>query len=248
MSACSSSSSSFAAPPAPPLAVPPPAPVPATAPALCMGTLNVGLGFMRKLPRILTRCAELTLDAVALQEIGDPALLSTRLPSYQLVCAAGPSAHEAGVGLLLSLTLAPRIRRYFRSVSGRLVGAVLELSPGRTVLLVSAYMPSGLDHSAPDSASHRLAHTLYTELMGWSAGIAQVVVMGDLNETLTRWDRLPMPPAPSGLAAAAGLASPLAALQQDGFTDVYRHLHPSPELSPGFTHVIEGLRPSRSRL
>jgi len=213
-----------------------------------MGTLNVGLGFMRKLPRILTRCAELTLDAVALQEIGDPALLSTRLPSYQLVCAAGPSAHEAGVGLLLSLTLAPRIRRYFRSVSGRLVGAVLELSPGRTVLLVSAYMPSGLDHSAPDSASHRLAHTLYTELMGWSAGIAQVVVMGDLNETLTRWDRLPMPPAPSGLAAAAGLASPLAALQQDGFTDVYRHLHPSPELSPGFTHVIEGLRPSRSRL
>src|SRR5680860_691910 len=147
MSACSSSSSSFAAPPAPPLAVPPPAPVPATAPALCMGTLNVGLGFMRKLPRILTRCAELTLDAVALQEIGDPALLSTRLPSYQLVCAAGPSAHEAGVGLLLSLTLAPRIRRYFRSVSGRLVGAVLELSPGRTVLLVSAYMPSGLDHS-----------------------------------------------------------------------------------------------------
>src|SRR5680860_1442501 len=109
-------------------------------------------------------------------------------------------------------------------------------------------MPSGLDHSAPDSASHRLAHTLYTELMGWSAGIAQVVVMGDLNEILTRWDRLPMPPAPSGLAAAAGLASPLAALQQDGFTDVYRHLHPPPELSPGFTHVIEGLRPSRSRL
>jgi len=214
-----------------------------------MGTLNVGLGFLRKLPRILIRCAELTLDAVALQEIGDPALLSTRLPSYQLVCAAGPSAHEAGVGMLLSLALAPRIRRYFRSDSGRLVGAVLELSPGRTVLLVSAYMPSGLDHSAPDSPSHRLAHSLYAELMGWSVGVAQVVVMGDLNETLTRWDRQPSPPAPSALAAAAcALASPLAALQQDGYTDVYRHLHPSPELSPGFTHVIEGLRPSRSRL
>jgi exonuclease III len=213
-----------------------------------LGTLNVGLGFLRKLPRILTRCAELTLDVVALQEIGDPALLSTRFPSYLLAFAAGPSVHE-GVGLLLSLSLAPRIRRYFRSDTGRLVGAVLELSPGHSLLLVSAYMPSGLDHAAPDSPSHRLAHTLYAEMIRWSAGVTQIVVMGDLNETRSPWERFPRPPDPSvRAAAAAALASPLSALQQDGFTDVYRHMHPSAEHSPGFTHVIDGVRPSRSRL
>ena len=47
-----------------------------------LGTFNVGLGFERKLPRILTRCSQLMLDAVALQEIGDPALLSTHFPPY----------------------------------------------------------------------------------------------------------------------------------------------------------------------
>ena len=39
-----------------------------------VGTFNVGLGFLRKLPRILTRCSELELDVVALQETSDPAL------------------------------------------------------------------------------------------------------------------------------------------------------------------------------
>ena len=166
--------------------------------ALRLGTFNVGLGFLRKLPHILTRCAELALDVVALQEVGDPALLSTRLSPYLLAYAAGPSHHEAGVGLLLSQELAPRIRCYKRSSSGRLIGAVLELSPGQRTLLVSAYMPSGLDHRSADSPQHELAHKLYGELLRWSLDAQQVIVMGDLNETLTPLDRL------SGAAAAAG--------------------------------------------
>ena len=126
--------STFSRPPpaAAPHPAPPPAPlapIPAQHRALRLGTFNVGLGFLRKLPHILTRCAALTLDVVALQEVGDPALLSTRLSPYLLVYAAGPSHHEAGVGLLLAQELAPRIRNYKRSTTGCLTGAVLELSP-----------------------------------------------------------------------------------------------------------------------
>jgi exonuclease III len=232
-----------AAPPAPPLRPAPPA-----ASSLRLGTFNVGLGFLHKLPGILTRCSQLALDVVALQEIGDPALLSTRLSPYQLVYSAGPSHSEAGVGLLLSLALSPRIRSFRRSSTGRLIGAVLELSAGHSMLLVSAYMPTGLDRSPPGSDKHELAHKLYAEMLQWSIGMQQVIVMGDLNETLTRWDRLPLPPVPGAAGVAAAVHSPIRCLPADGFVDVYRHLHPSAERQPGHTHIIDGVRPTRSRL
>ncbi len=226
-----------------------PSPSPSRAAPLKLGTLNVGLGFTHKLPRIVARCAELELDAVALQEIGDPALLCNRFPPYQLVYAAGPSHHQAGVGLLLPLRLAPSVRRYMRSQTGRLIGAVLELTKGHQLLLVSAYMPSGLDHQAQSSSQHDVARALYAEILTWSAGMQQVIVMGDLNETLTRWDREPRS-APRAAAAAAApvIRSPLHTLQAESFTDVYRQLHPDAVKNPGFTHIIDGVRPSRSRI
>jgi len=212
---------------------------------LRLGTFNIGLGVARKLGRIIARCVVLELDAVALQEIGDPALLSTRLPSYQLIYAPGPSHHQAGVGLLLALPLVPRARRFHRSSTGRLVAAVLELTRGRQLLLASAYMPSGLDHCAAGSDAHRLAHELYLELARWGKDMHEIVVMGDLNETLTQWDRLPQPPLSSRIPAVTG---PIAHLVADGFTDVYRHLHRDASASPGFTHILDGARSSRSRI
>ena len=124
------------------------------------------------------------LDAVALQEIGDPALFSTHFPPYTLVVAPGPSTQHAGVGLLLSLSLAARARSYHRSSTGRLIGVVLELSRGQRTLLVSAYMPSGLDHLVASSPLHNDADELYSTILKWSKDMQQVVVMGDLNETL----------------------------------------------------------------
>jgi exonuclease III/ribonuclease HI len=212
---------------------------------LRLGTLNIGLGFLRKVPRLLQRCVDLGLDALAVQEIGDPAVLSAKLSPYLLVYAPGPSRHEAGVGLLLGPSLVPRVRSYKRSSTGRLIGAVLELSRGHSLLLVSAYMPTGLDHCSPHSEQHALAHQLYSELLRWSVGITQVVLMGDLNETLSVLDRLPRPAA-AAAAAAATTPSPISHLVTDGFTDVYRHLHPH---TPGFTHeIVSALRPSRSRI
>ena len=232
------------APPAPAVGAAPIPPPPADAAILRLGTLNVGLGFLRKLPRILSRFSALALDAVALQELGDPALLSTNLSPYLLVYAGGPSNHEAGVGLLLSRALAQRAHNYRRSPTGRLVAAVLELAPGQQTLLACAYMPSGLDHHALDSPQHTLAHELYHTLVGWSAGMDHVILMGDLNETLSRWDRLPLPAAP--LRAVA--PTPISCLGQQGFVDAYRCSHPSSQHSPGFTHSVPGARPSHSRI
>ena len=212
--------------------------------SLRLATLNVGLGFTRKLPAVLSRCTDLSLDVLALQEVGDPPLLHSVHGQYILVVAPGPSAHTSGVGLLISTDLAPRCRTYKRSESGRLVGVVLELTKGHQLLIVSAYMPSGLDHRAPTDDAQQVARDLYAELDKWSRGMKQVVCMGDLNETLTAHDRYPKPS-----HSLASRASPIRCLSDAGYTDVYRHLHPDSVREPGFTHFIDSLvRPSRSRI
>ena len=113
---------------------------PLSTPELRLGTWNAGLGFLSKLSALVHRCVDLQLDIVAVQEIGDPALLSTSLPHYHLIYSAGPSSHEGGVGLLLSQDLLSRCRTYKQSTTGRLAAAVLEFGHGKKLLVVSAYM------------------------------------------------------------------------------------------------------------
>lgn len=210
-------------------------------PSLRLGSFNLGLGFRRKLPAVLARSLDLSLDVVALQEVGDPALPSNKLSQYSLVYAGGLSQHEAGVALLLSQDLSPLCRSYRRSKSGRLVGAVLELSRGHQLLIVSAYMPTGLDHLSALDPSTKLAAELYDEIMRWTLGMQQVIVLGDLNETLTPQDRLPVP--------AARRAGPIDCLAREGFVDVYRSVHPNASLQPGFTHAVDNaVRSTRSRI
>jgi hypothetical protein len=45
-------------------------------------------------------------------------------------------------------------------------------------------MPSGLDHTAVGSGQHAQAHRLYKELERWCVGMDEIVVLGDLNESL----------------------------------------------------------------
>ena len=224
-----------------------PPPLPPLAPSsLRFGTLNIGLGFARKHPPILSRCLALALDIIALQEIGDPALTRTTMHQYLFIAAPGPSGHDSGVALLISQDLAPRCRAFKRSSSGRLVGAILELTKGHQLLVVSAYMPTGLDHRSPSDSSVRTAHQLYTEMMTWTQGMQQVVVMGDLNETLTCYDRIPRPPPRLPHHSSS---PPIQCLRDEGFRDAYRLLFSSAARQPGFTHIIEtASRSSRSRI
>ena len=207
---------------------------------LRVGTFNVGRGLLRKLTHILTQSISLSLDIVALQEIGDPALLHHSLPQYSLSLSTGPTSFE-GVGLLLSHTLTPFIRSYRRSSSGRLHAVILELTKGQQTLIASVYMPSGLDHRSPADEQTLLAHTLYRELLSWTRQVQHTIIMGDLNETLTAHDRCPRPlhSLPSRRDSASSVASPIqASLIQEGFTDTYRTLYPDAIKHPGFTHEI----------
>jgi hypothetical protein len=61
--------------------------------------------------------------------------------------------------------LAPRCRAFKRSSSGRLVGVILELTKGQQLLIISAYMPTGLDHRSPTDEPVQTAHKLYQETM-----------------------------------------------------------------------------------
>jgi hypothetical protein len=69
------------------------------------------------------RCVSSSLDIIALQEIGDPAVSTSSMPHHTLVFAPGPSNYEAGVGLLISHALTPRCRAYKRSKGGRLASS-----------------------------------------------------------------------------------------------------------------------------
>ena len=110
---------------------------------LRVGTFNVGQGFVRKLPHILAHCTALSLDILALQEIGDPALLHHSLSQYSLSMSTATHLCDGGVGLLISHSLTPFVRSYRRSASGRLHAVILELTKGQQTLVASVYMPSG---------------------------------------------------------------------------------------------------------
>src|SRR5680860_117633 len=134
-----------------------------------------------------------------------------------------------------SLSLASRVRSYHRSPTGLLIGVVLELSRGQRTLLVSAYMPSGLDHLAASSPLHDVADDLYATILKWAQGMQQVIRAS----------------AAAARAPAAAIPSPkhIDRLEREGFFDVYRHLHPlvAPPASPGFTHFVPN-PPSSSRI
>jgi exonuclease III len=176
---------------------------------LLLATFNLGLGFSRKLTDVLDRCLALSLDVIALQETGDPALTRTIRSQYLFIASPGPSAHDSGVGLLIALDLAPRCRAFKRSSSDRLIGVILELTRGHQLLVVSAYMPTCLDHRSPSDEPVQTAHKLYQEMMTWTRGVQQIVFMGDLNETLTSYDRHPRPAPVGSRAAAAATPSPI---------------------------------------
>ena len=199
------------------------------------------------------RSLSLSLDVIAVQEIGDPSLSrhSSILSQYFLITSPGPSSHEAGVGLLISNDLLPRCRTYKRSSSGRLVGVILELSKGYQTLIVSAYMPSGLDHCSANDPKVQMAHDLYREFISWTTNIQYVICMGDMNETLTSHDRYPSSSSSSSSSSITrhGFISPIHTMIDERFVDAYRSIYSDAKSRPGFTHHINSLtRCSRSRI
>ena len=148
-----------------------------TAP-LRVASLNIGLGLLRKLPDILSRCLCLALSVIALQEIGDPPLTPNLSAQYAIVSAPGPSGHDAGVALLIAHDLIPYCHSYYRSPTGRLVAAVLELQADHRILIASVYMPTGLDHLPAHHDDIATARSLDDELISWTRDVQHVIING----------------------------------------------------------------------
>ena len=206
---------------------------------LRLASFNVGLGLQHKLTHLLQRCHDLTLNIIALQEVGDPSLSHNKFSHYTFIYSPGPSHHQAGVGLLISNDLMPLCRAYHKSSSGRLIGVVLELSKGRRTLIISAYMPSGLDHKSNTDPLKKQAADLYLEINKWhnqSDLIHECIVMGDLNETLTSHDRYPIQSSSSSSLSSKEIHY----LCMSNFIDVFRFHYPNASSSPGFTHQANG--------
>jgi len=128
------------------------------------------------------------------------------------------------------------------------MGITLEMKKGSQIMMVSAYMPTGIDHRSAADEQVQLAHQLYSEILQWSNGVEQVILMGDLNETLTPLDRFPLRHL-SAAASAAVSSSPIHCLEQEGFCDTFRSLFPSASTHPGFTHeILTDRRHTRSRI
>jgi hypothetical protein len=97
-------------------------------------------------------------------------------------------------------------------------------------------MPTGLDHASSSSASVDAAHQLYTEMLSWTVDMHQVIVLGDLNETRTVHDRLPLRQAASLSAVSFVTPSPIDALAQAHFVDEYRRCYSDANASAGYAH------------
>ena len=158
--------------------------VPAPTRGFRAAAYNIGLGFSDKIGLVLNRANQLSIDMLALTEVGDPRVNDRLIQSYGYRYIACLKRH-AGVMLLFRSDLAASLRKPMdSSTSGRLVGGVFEIA-GKTSLIVSAYLPSGLDGKSESSDEAADAKDIYRCIGRWSALADNTLVLGDLNETVS---------------------------------------------------------------
>lgn len=191
--------------------------VPAPTRGFRAAAYNIGLGFSDKIGLVLNRANQLSIDMLALTEVGDPRVNDRLIQSYGYRYIACLKRH-AGVMLLFRSDLAASLRKPMdSSTSGRLVGGVFEIA-GKTSLIVSAYLPSGLDGKSESSDEAADAKDIYRCIGRWSALADNTLVLGDLNETVSDRDR-------SENTAGVRHRRFISSLLDSGFTDCFRSLH-----------------------
>jgi exonuclease III len=151
---------------------------------------------------------------------------------YQMYLCEGKGA---GVAVLIKSEMVPFIRRIMKSGSdGRMLGLMLE-TEGKKMLVVSVYMPTGLDHVSSTDPKVMVANDLYAQMLKWCRDADRSVLLGDFNETRSSLDR----------NGRAGSGTWLNQLLLARMTDVYRHLHPDVSGYSHFTNGVGGVVQSR---
>ncbi len=173
---------------------------------------------------------------MAVQGVGSPSVEGMRslLARHNMHMELHPgTTQSAGVALIMRRAIAPQVVRvhYGTSGTGRALGIRVQ-SEHSVTLLVSVYMPTGLDGLHDNDRRVQLASRIHDEVLEWAASrprAHRVVVMGDMNETRTLLDR-------RSVGAVYAPDRLLSKLDSAGFVDAYRRLHPN---SPGYTRGRE---------
>ena len=195
---------------------------------MLVGTLNVQLRYGARKAQSVGRWAlDEGLDVVGLQEVGHPADAIhadvMKRYGYVMIAAAVPDPDDThrdhlGVAILLKQRLMPRVIRTLRSLTGRLMGILLDVA-GSVTLIISVYFPTGMEGCGDGEDKAQLAQELVNEINKWCAAPVRVaarvvagrkaadrvLIMGDFNETRTSADR-----STARLGLPAGLANRVA--------------------------------------
>ena len=189
---------------------------------------------------IIDTMKECECTAILLQDVGEtdlegPTILKDRLGGHHMYANSSKNNKSRSVVIIIHKNW--HIMRVFRDPSGSLVG-VIAARGGFEVLLISAYLPPGLDtcgfplHWDPEksermSAIQSEAHSIYSSLAEWSVGSPYWLVGGDLNETRSSLDSKRV----SAFNRVPKFIDNF--MEETKGLDVWRHLH---DKSPGFTY------------
>ena len=169
---------------------------------------------------------------ITLQETGISQLPNAKAfaPGYTLFATGPAQSPFQGVAVLLDNRLAEFVRGTEIDKHGRYVILSLRIPSNnkwRTLMIASAYLPSGLETKHTDDADYLQAKRIHDTLCDRAQHHDATIVAGDFNETLTSEDRS----GPSNSDRQARLIGPTTRILQDTF----RHCHP---LTPGHTNTM----------
>jgi len=156
---------------------------------LRVATLNVGQGLQRKHHKLLPWAASADIHVMAVQEAG-LCVPSSFMRNCNFTMYMAPHAH-AGCALFVADCVLPHVIRSHESTTGR-ANAVVMMAEATTTMVVNVYMPTNLDRVAEDSPAARECLAVYDEIFRWTSMLpddAQIIIMGDFNETITKRDR-----------------------------------------------------------
>ena len=146
---------------------------------------------------------ECECTAILLQDIGvtgpdGPPLLHQVLGEHRLVTNCSSRNKTRTVAIIIHKSW--EVRKFFKDSSGSLVGAVISKGAFE-LLIVSAYLPTGLDQygvplvwdpkdKTDCSTVQCETHSIYATLTEWTESFPYWLVGGDFNETRTSLDRI----------------------------------------------------------
>jgi len=183
-----------------------------------MCTWNINQALYRKIEFIMDYIKNNDIAVCCLQETGNFLVDNRFVRSRGYAIIDAPCKHR-GVAIIVRSVLFDRIVRKWYTDCGRAVAVLINIGKNANIMIISVYAPTALDVKKVDSKVGEEASQLYSTILQWVSETpveTNVVVMGDLNETLSSVDRS---------SRDGGGGRFVGSLLNNDFVDVYRQFH-----------------------